>query len=139
VFSAIALVIVSLAGALMATACGLDQKPSMFANGSIALINKQTPTSAAQLQAWSYFVFSGHYTTHQSINFREDRAEVSHSLSAEAMRQPIAWSYGDGQAGRGWMVSHHYPRPGRWVVQVFVWDPESGRWDLFDRASIRVT
>jgi hypothetical protein len=118
--------------------CGLDQKPSMYANGTIARINKQAPTTAAGLRAWSYFVFSGYYTTHQSIHFREDRAEVSHSLSAEAMRQPIAWSYGDRQAGRGWMVSHHYLRPGRRVVRVFVWDPESGRWDLFDQASIQV-
>jgi hypothetical protein len=139
VLAALALVALSLASVGLATACGLDQKPSMFANGTIARVNKQTPTTAVEVLAWSYFAFLGKYSTHHTIEFREDRVEVAHGLSAEAMRQPIAWSYGDGQAGRGWAVSHHYLRPGRRIVQVFVWDPESGRWDLFDRASIQVT
>ena len=38
----------------------------------------------------------------------------------------------------GWTVRHAYAHPGRWPIRVYVWDPESRRWDLFDQAAIQI-
>jgi hypothetical protein len=105
-------------------------------NGRLAHVTTQVPRTQAELAVWTYFVFPGRYAVHQPIVLRENRAEVAHTLSAEAMRQPVIWSFGDGQGASGWTVRHTYAHAGRWHIKIAVWDPYSGRWDLFDQATV---
>ena len=121
-----------------ARACALDQRPSMFADGRLPRINKVVPATAAQLASWTFFVFAGSYPARHAIVFRENRRDVARTLSAEAMRQPWGWQFGDGQVAYGRTVRHAYAHAGHWPIKVYVWDPESGRWDLFDQATITV-
>lgn len=123
---------------MSARACALDQRPSMFANGRLPRINKVAPTTAAQLATWTYFVFEGSYPARRTIVFKENQRDVARTLSAEAMRQPWGWQFGDGQVAYGRTVRHAYAHAGRWPIKVYVWDPESRRWDLFDQATITV-
>ncbi len=126
----------ALCRSLPVSACMLDQKPSMSVNGRLARVTTQAPRTQAELAVWTYFVFPGRYAVNQPIELRENKAEVAHTLSAEAMRQPVIWSFGDGHGASGWTVHHTYARAGRWHIQIAVWDPYSGRWDLFDQATV---
>jgi hypothetical protein len=128
--------VIVLRGAGPISACMLDQKPSMSVNGRLAHATTQVPKTQAELAVWTYFVFSGRYAANQPIVLGENKAEVAHTLSAEAMKQPVIWSFGDGQGASGWTVRHTYGRAGRWQVKIAVWDPYSGRWDLFDQATV---
>jgi hypothetical protein len=127
---------VALRAAATTSACMLDQKPSMSVNGRLARVTTQAPRTQAELALWTYFVFPGRYPVNQSIELHENKAEVAHTLSAEAMRQPVIWSFGDGQGASGWTVHHTYARAGHWHIRIAVWDPYSGRWDLFDQATV---
>jgi hypothetical protein len=40
------------------------------------------------------------------------------------------------QCGQTGKVRYTYRRAGRWHVKIAVWDPYSGRWDLFDQATV---
>ena len=126
------------AGAAQAGACTIDQRPSASANHQIARLNRQTPRTAAQLAAWSLFYFAPSFQARQSIPFAENRRELARTLSAEALRQPCGWQFGDGHVAYGWTVRHAYAQAGRWPIKVYVWDPAGGRWDLFDQVTITI-
>lgn len=127
------------AGLASARACTLDQRPSVSANHQLAAIDKQAPRTAAQLATWSYFVFTRRYRAHQPIVLAENRRELARTLSARALRQPCGWQFGDGHVAYGWTVRHAYAHAGRWPIKVYVWDPQSGRWDLFDQVTITIS
>ncbi len=128
--------VVALRGSLPVSACMLDQQPSMSVNGRLACVTTQAPRTQAEPAVWTYFLFPGRYAVNQPIELRENKAEVAHTLSTEAMRQPVIWSFGDGQGSSGWTVHHTYAHAERWHIQIAVWDPYSGRWDLFDQATV---
>ncbi len=119
-----------------ARACTLDQKPSVYANGSRAQINPVTPTTQAQMLTWTYFVFARHYAAHQPVALTEDRRQLAGVLMPSALRTPWIWQLGDGHVAHGWSVRHTYAHPGRFQIDVYAYNPESGEWDLFDRVTI---
>lgn len=125
-------------GAAQASACTLDQRPSASANHQVARINRQTPTTAAQLATWSLFYFASSFQARHAITFAENRHELARTLTASALRQPCGWQFGDGHVAYGWTVRHAYAHTGRWPIKVYVWDPASRRWDLFDQMTITI-
>jgi hypothetical protein len=127
-----------LGGTVMASACALDQRPSVFADGQLAHRNTQVPTTATQLAAWAPFVFPHTYQAGHAVTFTEDRREVARSLVAAAMRRPWRWQFGDGQVGYGWTVHHTYARAGSWRITVDAYDPGTARWYTFDQALIAI-
>lgn len=126
---------IGLAGA---RACTLDQRPSVTANRQLAAINTRAPRTAAQLAAWTYFVFARSFRAHQPIVLAENRGELARTLSSQALRQQCGWQFGDGHVAYGWTVQHAYAHAGRWPIRVYVWDPQSRRWDLFDQVTITI-
>src|SRR5581483_4789359 len=74
--------------AARAAACSLDQKPSVLADGHLAVINNESPTTQAQLATWAFFTFDQSYRVRQSIVLTENRREVAQTLTAAAMRRP---------------------------------------------------
>lgn len=121
-----------------AAACSLDQKPSVLADGHLALINDETPTTQAQLATWAFFAFDHSYGVRQAIVLSEDRREVAKTLTAAAMRRPWRWRFGDGQTAYGWTVRHAYAHPGQKRIEVDAYDPSTKRWYNFDQVLISI-
>lgn len=119
-----------------AHACTIDQKPSIFANGARARVNPQTPTTQAQMLTWTYFVFAHPYSAHRAVTLTEDRGQIARVLMSSALRTPWAWQLGDDHVAHGWTIRHTYAHAGRFQIAVYAYNPESARWDLFDRATI---
>jgi hypothetical protein len=118
------------------SACAIDQRPSLSVDGRLARINTLTPSGSQALATWSFFVLPGTLPAGRQLAMAEDRREVARTLTAEAMRQPCAWTFGDGRVGYGWRTRHAYAHAGVWRIGVYVWDPAGGRWDLIDQATI---
>ncbi len=138
---ALALLASACAGGIVVTpasACSLDNRPSVYANGALARANPQIPTTAAQLASWSPFVFARSYQTRHTITLTENRSEVARSLRATAMRRPWRWTFGDGHSAYGWTVRHAYTRAGHWRIAVDAYDPGTRQWYNFDQVIITV-
>lgn len=125
-----------LAFAPYAQACMLDQRPSVSADGLLARVNQQPPTTEAQLAVWAPFIFAHNAIAGRTVTFTENRREVARSLTDAAMRRPWHWTFGDGHAADGWTVRHAYAHPGRWRISVDAYDPGTKRWYTFDQVEI---
>jgi hypothetical protein len=126
-------------GTPMALACSLDNVPSISANGHLARLNLQPPTTQAELAIWAPFVFTQPYRTNARVIFSENRAEVARSLVPGAMLRPWLWDFGDGNHTTGWTVHHAYTRPGTWHITVDAYFPGTKKWYLFDQAEVTIT
>jgi len=132
-----------LCGGSIVQACTIDQRPSASANGALARLNLQQPTTAAQLAVWAPFVFARSYAPRQTIALTEDRAQLAHVLVPRAMQRPWRWSFTDGSShtayntiAYGWTVQHTFAHPGQWQVSVDAYDPISKKWYPFDQVAI---
>ncbi|HWE60496.1 MAG TPA: PKD domain-containing protein, partial [Chloroflexota bacterium] len=125
-------------GGGLAAACGLDNVPSLFADGQLDRFNNQPPITAAQLASWAPFILPRRYRTGHAIVFTENRREVAKSLVPAAMRRPWRWHFGDGNMTYGWTVHHAYARPGTWLVVVDAYDSSTGQWYYFDKVNVTV-
>jgi hypothetical protein len=122
-------------------ACSLDLKPSLSANGVLDVVNKQVPTSSAQLKELASlgpFVFSAPFAPHKTITFTENRREVAQSLLPNAVRTPWRWHFGDGKVAYGWTVKHAYARKGDMRIMVDAYLPSTKKWYEFDRVTIHI-
>ncbi len=134
-----------LGGGSLAQACTIDQRPSASANGALARVNLQQPTTAAQLAVWAPFVFTRSYTPRQMVTLTENRAQIARVLEARALRRPWRWSFTDGSThaaynttSYGWTVRHAFAHPGQWQVNVDAYDPTSKKWYPFDQVAVVV-
>ncbi len=134
-----------LGGGSIVQACTIDQKPSASANGALARVNLQQPTTAAQLAVWAPFVFPRSYAPRQTITLTEDRAQIARVLEPRAMRRPWRWSFTDGSnhaaynaVTYGWTVRHAFAHPGQWQVNVEAYDPTSKQWYPLDQVAVVV-
>jgi hypothetical protein len=93
-----------LAGSTRAAACALDQVPSVSADGQLARLNRQVPTTQAQLDGWTWCVFPHAYAVGRAVVLTEDRRDVARTLMRSALRTPWGWDFGDGQIGSGYTV-----------------------------------
>lgn len=127
-----------LGGPALARACSLDSRPSVYADGRLALVNKRAPTTRSQLAVWTPFIFDRTYATHQTVTFTENRREVARSLTAAAMRRPWRWRFGDGHTAYGWTVRHAYARPGHWRIHVDAYLARTHQWYSFDQVTVTI-
>jgi hypothetical protein len=125
-----------LAANSIAWACGLDGIPSLLADGQRDRINTATPTTAAQVAAWTPFVLARSFPAKQAITLTEIRSEVAKSLTAAAMRHPWRWRFSDGTVAHGWTVKHAFAKPGTWRIAVDAYYPGNGKWYQFDTATV---
>lgn len=133
------------ATAPLARACTIDQKPSASANGVLARLNQQQPTTKAQLAVWAPFIFPHNYTVGQRVALSENRRQIAGVLVPAALRRPWRWEFTDGTSRAadntvvyGWMVRHAFSHPGQWRVQVDAYDPGTKRWYPFDQVAVMV-
>ena len=132
-----------LGGGSLARACTIDQKPSASANGALARVNLQQPTTTAQLAVWAPFIFTRGYMPQQTVTLTENRAQIARVLEARAMRRPWRWTITDGSSHAayntvvyGWTVRHAFAHPGQWQVNVDAYDPASKKWYPFDQVAV---
>lgn len=121
-----------------ASACALDQTPSVFADGQRAQVNPVVAKTQAQLARWTYFIFARPYAADRPVTLTEDRREVARTLMPSALRQPWGWQFGDGRIAVGWTVRHTYTHAGSYRIRVYCWNPEARQWDAFDLVTIRI-
>ena len=121
-----------------AQACALDSKPSLSANGVLPILNKVMPVTAAELNAFTPFVFLHPYAAGAKITFEENRADVAQSLVPSAMERPWRWQFGDGTVGYGWSVTHAYAHAGPVSIAVDAYYPGTKQWYQFDLVRLRV-
>jgi hypothetical protein len=119
-----------------ARACLIDGKPSAFANGVRAVLDKQAPTPATW-SWWAHFAFPVAFRVGQLIAFHEDDAQVRKVLEPAALRRPWRWRFGDGTSVVGNHATYGYRRPGHYRISVDAYFPGSG-WQPFDTISMTV-
>ncbi len=144
--AAAALLAMTVAGAgSIARACTIDQRPSASADGALAHVNQQQPTTAAQLAVWAPFVFPHSYAPRRTVTLTEDRRQIASALVPSALRRPWRWSLTDGTSRAayntvvyGWTIRHAFAHPGQWRVEVDAYDPGTRRWYPFDQVAVMV-
>jgi hypothetical protein len=125
-----------LGGALPTAACSIDGIPSLAMNGKLVTINYGQATKD-NFAYWAAFSL-GSAPAGMQVRLAEDLPKVRQALSAEAMRTPFSWSFGDGDAARGASVLHTYSQPGWYKVDVRYYLPEKRQWLIFDSAQVRI-
>ncbi len=119
-----------------AHACTIDGKPSVFANGTRAVIYKGAPTTATYAY-WARFAFPRTFRAGQRIAFNEDDALVRPVLQQADMSRTWRWRFNDGSAAQiGDRVAHSYRRVGKYKVAVEAYYPTAGGWQQFDSVTV---
>ncbi len=135
-FPALALAIgfVSVVGA--AHACTIDGKPSVFANGTRAVIYKGVPT-AATYATWAHFAFPRAFRAGQRILLKEDDALMRTVLPQADLSRSWRWHLGDGTVQTGDTAAHAYRRAGKYKATVDAYFKGYG-WQQFDSVTVTV-
>jgi len=131
---ALAIGLASVIGA--AQACTIDGKPSVFANGTRAVIYKAAPT-AATYATWAHFAFPRAFRAGQGILLKEDDALMRTVLPQADLTRSWRWHSGDGTARTGDTMTHTYRRAGTYKATVDAYFKGYG-WQLFDSVTVTV-
>ena len=135
--SAVALLL--LAGSSQAvSACSIDGKPSLAANGLLARVYTVRP-NPANFQHWAPFAFASSFPAGTKIQLSENLANVRLSLPAQRLRKPWRWSFGDGTTGTGASTVHSYARPGDYRLGVSAYYSSYKRWFEFDAVLVHIS
>ncbi|HWE63986.1 MAG TPA: PKD domain-containing protein [Chloroflexota bacterium] len=118
-------------------ACGLDDVPSLSANGVLAQRMTSKP-SRADLAHWAPFIFSGSYRHGATVQIGENVTELRRSLPAQAFGHPWRWTLGDGTTISSFNVKHSYRRAGEYRITVTAYYSAYKAWFEFDDALIRI-
>jgi len=135
-FPAFALAIGLASGVGAAHACTIDGKPSVFANGTRAVIYKAAPT-AATYATWAHFTFPRAFRAGQGILLKEDDALMRKVLPQADLRRSWRWRLGDGTTQTGDTATHSYRRAGKYKVAVDAYFKGYG-WQQFDSVTVTV-
>lgn len=116
-------------------ACAIDNVASVYANGAHATL---TTAVAAPGALWAPFTFGQAIATATPVTLAESRADLLRSLDSATVAAPYRWTFGDGTAVLGHVVTHRYAHPGLYLVGVAGFDGQTRRWFTFDKALLRV-
>lgn len=121
-----------------ANACMIDNKPSAYANGTLAATVKTAPT-VATYKWWAHFAFPRAFRAGERIHFSENDAQVRKALQGQpdALRRPWRWVFADGHSQVADRVTHAYKQPGRYKLSVEAYFPSYG-WQAFDTITVTV-
>jgi len=118
-----------------AAACTIDNTASAYANGTRAT---PTTTGASPGALWAPFTFGQAVAAAAPVRLDESRADLLRSLASVTVAAPYRWTFGDGTAALGHVVTHRYARPGLYLIGVEGFDGQTRRWFPFDKALLRV-
>jgi len=130
----LAIGLLSVAGT--AHACTIDGKPSVFANGTRAVIYKAAPT-AATYATWAHFAFPRAFRAGQRILLKEDDALMRTVLPQADLSRSWRWRLGDGTMQTGDTAAHAYRRAGTYKATVDAYFKGYG-WQQFDSVTVTV-
>jgi hypothetical protein len=119
----------------VALACAIDNVASVYANGARATL---TTTAATPGALWAPFTFGQAVAAAAPVKLDESRADLLRSLDSATVAAPYRWTFGDGSAALGHVVSHRYARPGLYLIGVEGFDGQTRRWFPFDKALLHV-
>lgn len=118
-----------------ASACAIDGKASMSADGVAAVLNTSQPTAH---QLWAPFTFDQSFATGKPIHIGESRADLLLSLDSATVAAPYRWTFGDHASTNGHVVFHAYRRPGTYQIVVEGYNSLTAHWFTFDKALVHV-
>ncbi len=118
-----------------ARACAIDSTASLFADGVRATLTTAAPSDVSH---WAAFSFPQAFAAGRPLQFDESRAELAHTLPPAMLDGPYRWTFGDGAATLGHVVTHRYARPGAYRLVVSGFDRGAHRWFQFDNALLRI-
>ena len=118
-----------------AAACAIDNTASVYANGARAAL---TTTAAVPGALWAPFTFGQAVAAATPVRLDESRADLLRSPDSATVAAPYRWTFGDGTAALGHVVSHRYTRPGLYLIGIEGFDGQTRRWFTFDKALLRV-
>jgi len=116
-----------------AHACTIDGKPSVFANGTRAVIYKAAPTAAT----WAHFAFPRAFRAGQRILLKEDDALMRTVLPQADLSRSWRWRLGDGTMHTGDTAAHAYRRAGTYKATVDAYFKGYG-WQQFDSVTVTI-
>jgi PKD domain len=119
-------------------ACTIDGKPTVFADGSRAVLSHVKLTDATA-RTWAPFSFRNQYHAHASIRLSEDRAQLRGVLSSDALQRAWRWDFGDRTNVTGWTVTHRYAHPGTYRITVAAYYPTFHQYFTMDTVRITIT
>ena len=120
-----------------ATACVIDNKASLFANGVQATLNPAAPPSNGAA-LWARFTLDKAFASAAPIHFGELRADLQRSLAPATLAAPYRWEFGDGSGALGHTVAHRYARAGLYRLTVYGYATATHSWFPFDNALVRI-
>ncbi len=120
-----------------ATACVIDNKASLFANGVQATLNPAAPPSNGA-SLWARFTLDKAFASATPVRFSESRADLQRSLAPDTLAAPYRWEFGDGAAALGHTVAHRYTRAGLYRLTVYGYAKATHSWFPFDNALLRI-
>jgi hypothetical protein len=116
----------------------IDNTASLWANGVRASL---TLAAASDLAHWAPFTIARAFATNAPIRLSESSADLGRSLPAATVLAPYRWTFGDGAAAVGHVVTHRYARPGIYKVTVYgLYSRTQGApsWIPFDSARLQI-
>jgi PKD domain len=119
-------------------ACTIDNKPSVYANGLLAIV-APAPTQATW-PTWAHFIFPRAFHSKRTVTLSENVTLVRTALNTlrpVPENRPWRWDFGDGKTAYGARVSHSFPRAKRYRVSVQAYFKGYG-WQAFDTVTINV-
>jgi len=119
----------------VATACAIDGKASMSADGVAAVLNISQPRAH---QPWAPFIFDQSFAVGKPVQIGESRADLLLSLDSATVAAPYRWTLGDRTAKDGHAVSHTYAHPGTYQIVVDGYNRSAHRWFTFDKALVHI-
>ncbi len=119
----------------MASACAIDGKASMSADGVAAVLNTSQPRAH---QLWAPFIFDQSFAAGKLVQIGESRADLLLSLDSATVAGPYRWTLGDHTTKEGHAVSHTYMHPGAYQIVVEGYNSSAHHWFIFDKALVHV-
>jgi len=120
-----------------AQACTIDGKPSVSANGILALRN-ESRASPGNLGHWAVFVFGTSFAVGQKVQFAENTPLLRSALPSQAWGKPWRWTLGDGTTLTGYSVRHVYAHAGSYKLTISAYYSGYGQWLEFDDALVTI-
>ncbi len=114
-------------------ACGLGNTVTMVANNAPALAYAP-PNDATDAPAG---IFALDYFANKPVTFYEDLSRLPNAPDLSTIKWQ--WDFGDGSPfSYEYKPTHTFTTPGSFTVKVFVYEPVSGQWGLFDNAIMHI-